>query len=140
MNIVRLGSAAIVFLTLAACSEGSGPGTTLVTRIERASLDSTRLLQVAFTVTNVGSVNKDVPACGGRPAPVLQQQRDARWDNFGGGICPANLSSVPIALASGASVSGTVGVAHAEAGIYRLVVSFSVDGSVQAMSNPFAVH
>src|SRR5689334_13344796 len=122
-----------------ACTDSTVPSATLLVRIDRASLDTSGVLQVTFTVTNVGASSQDVPACGGRLVPVVQQQRGTRWDNFAGGICLANLSAVPITLPAGASVSGATGVAGSETGIYRLVISYARDGTPEAVSAPFDV-
>ena len=123
-----------------ACTDSTVPTATLVVRIDRASLDTRGALQVTFTVINQGASSQDVPACGGRVVPVVQQQRGARWDNFGGGMCLANLSTAPITLPAGAHVSGTTVIAGSEAGIYRLVISYARDGTPQTVSDPFGVH
>lgn len=139
MTYPRLGFAAIMVATLAACAETAGPGTTLVTRIDRASLDSTGLLAVSFTITNMGLRPEDVGACGGRPSPVFEKRRAESWASFGGGACLAILSQVPISLKAGASIADNTGIVPGEPGVYRLVVSYEVDGSPRAVSPPFTV-
>jgi hypothetical protein len=138
MNDSRRAILVLASVLLGACSESAGPRTSLVTRIDHASLDSTGL-RVSFTVTNVGTRSEDVPACGGEPSPRVARQEGARWSEIGGGLCLTIYSSAPIALAPGASISAATSLCCIEAGVYRLVISHDVDGSPQAVSAPFSV-
>src|SRR5881397_919946 len=119
MRYSTLGFAAAMCVALAACSDGTGPRTMLVTRIDRAVLDSAGSLNVSFTITNVGTQPEDVPAGGG---------------------CLAIYSMVPVSLHPGASISGTTDVFRAGPGVYRLVISYQLDGSPRAVSEPFTVN
>jgi len=127
-----------VYATLVACADGTGPHTTLVTRVDRAVLDSAGL-KVSFRITNVGTRNEDVPACGGQPVPRIQTRLGTRWEEFAGGLCLAIYDMQPVSLQPGTSISGTAGAFHAEPGIYRLVVSYGPDGSPRAVSKAFSV-
>jgi len=140
MRYSTLGFAAVMCVALAACSDGTGPGTILVTRTDRAALDSAGSLNVAFTIANVGTQPEDVPACGGQPSPRLQRQQGKRWEEFAGGLCLAIYSVVPVSLQPGASISGTTVVFRAGPGVYRLVVSYQPDGSPRAVSDQFTVN
>jgi hypothetical protein len=124
---------------LAACTDAAGPRTPLVTRVDRASLDSTSLLEVSYTITNTGSRSEDVPACGGVPVPIIQQQQGGRWVDYAGGICLAIYSGVPISLLPAASLTGTTAAFGGEPGIYRLVISYHDNGSPRAVSDSFTV-
>ena len=134
------GFAAAMCVALAACSDGIGPRTVLVTRIDRAVLDSASSLNVSFTITNVGTQPEDVPACGGQPRPRVQKQQGRRWEEFGGGLCLAIYSMVPVLLQPGASIRGTTAIVRAGPGVYRLVISYQLDGSPRAVSEQFTVH
>src|SRR6266550_3103962 len=123
MKYSSLGFAAAMCVILAACVDSTGPRTVLVTRIDRAVLDSAGSLNVSFTITNVGREPEDVPACGGQPVPNVQRLQARRWEEFAGGLCLAIYSMVPVSLQPGASISGTTNVFQAGPGIYRLVVS-----------------
>ena len=140
MRYSTLGFAAAMCIALAACSDGTGPRTMLVTRIDRAVLDSTGSLNVSFTITNVGAQPEDVPACGGQPGPRVQRLQGRRWEELGGGLCLAIHSAVPVSLQPGASIIGTIGVFPAEPGVYRLVISYQLDGSPRAVSAQFTVN
>ena len=140
MRDCSLGFAAAMCVALAACSDSTGPSTMLVTRIDRAVLDSAGSLDVSFTITNVGTQPEDVPACGGQPGPRVQKQQGRRWEEFAGGLCLAIYSAVPVSLHPGASISGTTDVFRAGPGVYRLVISYQVDGSPRAVSEPFTVN
>src|SRR5256884_8381501 len=98
----------LIAAALAACSEGVGLATTLVTRIDHASLDSSGL-RVSFMIRNVGPRSEDVPACGGQVSPRFQERSGTRWAEIGGGWCLAIYSAVPISLAPDGTVSGTAG-------------------------------
>jgi hypothetical protein len=132
-------SLAVIYAVLAACLDSTGPNATLVTRIDRASLDSAGSLGVSFTITNIGRLSEDVPACAGQPGPRIQKQLGTRWAEFAGGLCLAIYSTVPVSLQPGASISGTTGAFHAGPGVYRLVISYKPDGSIRAASKPFTV-
>jgi len=134
------GFAAAMCIALGACSDGTGPRTMLVTRIDRAVLDSAGSLNVSFTITNVGTQPEDVPACGGQPGPRVQRQQGKRWEEFAGGLCVAIYSMVPVSLQPGASISGTTDVFRAGPGVYRLVISYQLDGSPRAVSEQFTVN
>ncbi len=110
MRYNTLGFAAAMCIALGACSDGTGPRTMLVTRIDRAVLDSAGSLNVAFTITNIGTQPEDVPACGRQPGPRVQRQQGKRWEEFAGGLCVAIYSMVPVSLQPGASISGTTDV------------------------------
>ena len=138
MNYSRLAIVAVTSAILGACLDSAGPRTFLVTRIDNASRDSTGL-RVAFRVTNAGARSEDIPACGGQPSPRVARQQGPRWDEIGGGLCLAIYSSIPIALAPGESVSAATGLCCVEPGVYRLVISYNVDGSPRAVSAPFSV-
>ncbi len=140
MRDCSLGFAAAMCVALAACSDSTGPSTMLVTRIDRAVLDSAGSLDVSSTITNVGTQPEDVPACGGQPGPRVQKQQGRRWEEFAGGLCLAIYSAVPVSLQPGASISGTTDVFRARPGVYRLVISYQVDGSPRAVSEPFTVN
>jgi hypothetical protein len=140
MRQSSLGFAAAICVILAACADGTGPRTVLVTRIDRAVLDSAGSLNVSFTITNVGTQPEDVPACGGQPNPTIQRQQAKRWEGFAGGLCVAIYSMVPVSLQPGASISGTTDVFQAGPGIYRLVISYQLDGSPRAVSEQFTVN
>src|SRR6266566_4407169 len=118
------GFAAAMCVILAACLDGTGPRTTLVTRMDRAVLDSAGSLNAAFTITNVGREPEDVPACGGQPVPNLQRLQGRRWEEYAGGLCLAIYSMVPVSLQPGESTSGTTGVFPAGPGVYRLVITY----------------
>jgi len=139
MSYSTLGFAAAMCVALAACSDGTGPRTMLVTRIDRAVLDSGSL-NVSFMITNVGTQPEDVPACGGQPVPRVQRQQGKRWEEFAGGLCLAIYSMVPVSLQPGASISGTTDVFRAGPGVYRLVISYQLDGSPRAVSEQFTVN
>jgi hypothetical protein len=139
MRYYSASLAAVICAVLAACLDGTGPNATLVTRIDRASLDSAGSLGVSFTITNIGRVNEDVPACAGQPGPRIQKQLGRRWEEFAGGLCLAIYSAVPVSLQPGASISGITGAFRAGPGVYRLVVSYKPDGSPRAASKPFTV-
>ena len=139
MRYSTLGFAAAMCVALAACADGTGPRTSLVTRIDRAVLDSGGLT-VAFTIMNRGTQPEDVPACGGQPGPRIQKRLGGRWEEFGGGFCLAIYSTVPVSLQPGASINGTTGVFRAGPGVYRLVISYQVDGSPRAVSEQFTVN
>jgi hypothetical protein len=140
MRSSTLGFAAAICVALAACADGTGPRTMLVTRIDRAALDSVGSLKVSFTITNVGSQSEDVPACAGRPGASVQRQQGMRWEDFAGSLCSAIYSAVPVSLPPGASISGSANVFRAGPGVYRLVVSFQRDGSARAVSEQFRVN
>ena len=140
MRDCSLSFAAAMCVALAACFDSTGPSTMLVTRIDRAVLDSAGSLDVSFTITNVGTQPEDVPACGGQPGPRVQKQQGRRWEEFAGGLCLAIYSAVPVSLQPGASISGTTDVFRAGPGVYRLVISYQVDGSPRAVSEPFTVN
>ena len=140
MRNSTLGFAAAMCVALAACSEGTGPRTMLVTRIDRAVLDSAGSLNVSFTIANVGTQLEDVPACGGQPLPSVQRQHGKRWEEFAGGLCWAIYSMVPVSLQPGASISGTTDVFRPGPGVYRLVISYQLDGSPRAVSGQFTVN
>ena len=140
MRYTILGVAVAICVALAACSDSAGPGTMLVTRIDRAVLDSAGSLDVSFTITNVGTRPEDVPACGGQPGPRVQKQQGRRWEEFGGGLCLAIYSMVPVSLQPGASLNGTTDVFRAGPGVYRLVISYQVDGSPRAVSDQFTIN
>lgn len=139
MRSSSLGLAATMCVALAACSDPTGPRTMLVTRIDRAVLDSAGSLNAAFTITNVGTQPEDVPACAGQPGPGLQKLQGRRWEEFAGVLCSAIYSMVPVWLHPGASISGTTDVFRAGPGVYRLVISYQLDGSPRAVSEQFAV-
>jgi hypothetical protein len=132
MTYSTLGFAAAMCVALAACSDGTGPRTMLVTRIDRAVLDSAGSLNVSFTITNVGTQPED--------DPTIQRQQAKRWEGFAGGLCVAIYSMVPVSLQPGASISGTTGVFPAGPGVYRLVISYQLDGSPRAVSEQFTVN
>ena len=138
MSCSRVCFIALISAALAACSEGVGLSTTLVTRIDHASLDPSGL-RVSFTITNVGARTEDVPACGGQVSPRFQERSGTRWAEVGGGLCVAVFSAIPISLAADATVSGTAGLCCVGPGTYRLVVSYAPDGSPRAVSESFAV-
>ena len=140
MRYSTLGFAAAMCVALAACSEGTGPRTMLVTRIDRAVLDSAGSLNVSFMIANGGTQPEDVPACGGQPLPSVQRQHGKRWEEFAGGLCLAIYSMVPVSLQPGASISGTTDVFRAGPGVYRLVISYQLDGSPRAVSGQFTVN
>ncbi len=140
MRYSTLGFAAAMCVILAACIDGTGPRTTLVTRIDRAVLDSAGSLNVSFTITNVGRQPEDVPACGGQPGPRVQRLQARRWEEFAGGLCLAIYSAVPVSLQPGASISGATGAFPAGPGVYRLVISYQRDGSPRAVSGQFTVN
>ena len=140
MRQSSLGFAAAMCVILAACVDGTGPRTVLVTRIDRAGLDSAGSLNVSFTITNVGREPEDVPACGGQPGPNVQRLQASRWEEFAGGLCLAIYSMVPVSLQPGASISGTTNIFQAGPGIYRLVISYQRDGSPRAVSGQFKVN
>jgi len=140
MRYSTLGFAAAMCVALAACSEGTGPRTMLVTRIDRAVLDSAGSLNVSFMIANGGTQPEDVPACGGQPGPRVQRQHGKRWEEFAGGLCLAIYSMVPVSLHPGASISGTTDVFRAGPGVYRLVISYQLDGSPRAVSEQFTVN
>jgi len=140
MRYSTLGFAAAICVVLAACSDGTGPRTILDTRIDRAVLDPAGNLSVSFTITNIGTKPEDVPACGGQPGPRVQRQQGNRWEEFAGGQCLAIYSMVPISLHPGASISGSADVFRAGPGVYRLVISYQLDGSPRAVSQPFTVN
>src|SRR5437879_1435623 len=139
MRYSTLGFAAAMCVAIAACSDGTGPRRILVTRIDRAVLDSAGSLNVSLTITNVGMQPEDIPACGGQPGPTVQRWQGKRWEEFAGGLCLAIYSMVPVSLQPGASISGTTGVFRAGPGIYRLVISYQLDGSPRAVSAQFSV-
>ena len=139
MRCSHVALVAIIGVTVARCSDASGPPSTLVTRIDRAALDSTNSLVVSFTITNAGQRSEDVPACGGQVGPRIQKELGVGWEEFAGGLCLAIYSTVPIALPPGASVSGTTGAWRGGAGRYRLVISYGRDGLPRAVSAPFTV-
>src|SRR6266513_477815 len=139
MSYSTLGFAAAMCVALAACSDGTGPRTMLVTRIDRAVLDSGSL-NVSFMITNVGTQPEDVPAWGGQPVPRVQRQQGKRWEEFAGGLCLAIYSMVPVSLQPGASISCTTDVFRAGPGVYRLVISYQLDGSPRAVSGQFTVN
>jgi len=140
MKYITLGFAAAMCVILAACVDSTGPRTVLVTRIDRAVLDSAGSLNVSFTITNVGTQPEDVPACEGQPGPTVQRLQGRRWEEFAGGLCLAIYSMVPVSLQPGARMSGTTNVFQAGPGIYRLVISYQRDGSPRAVSGQFAVN
>ena len=140
MRYSTLGFGAAMGVILAACLDGTGPRTTLVTRIDRAEADSAGSLNVAFTITNVGTQPEDVPACGGQPGPGVQRLQGRRWEEYAGGLCLAIYSMVPVSLQPGASISGTTNIFQAGPGIYRLVISYQRDGSPRAVSGQFTVN
>ena len=139
MRYSSLGFAAAMCVILAACLDGTGPRTTLVTRIDRAVLDSAGSLNAAFTITNVGREPEDVPTCGWELGPSVQRLRGRRWEGYAGGLCLAIYSTVPVSLQPGASISGTTDVFQAGPGVYRLVISYQRDGSPRAVSGQFTV-
>jgi len=140
MRHSTLAFVAAMCVALAACSDATGPRTILVTRIDRAALDSAGSLNVSFTIANVGTQPEDVPACGGHPSPRLQRQQGKRWEELAGGLCLAIYSMVPVSLRPGANISGTTDVFRAGPGVYRLVVSYQRDGSPRAISEQFTVN
>ena len=140
MRYTNLGVAAAMCGALAACSDSAGPATMLVAHIDRAVLDSAGSLDVSFTITNVGTRPEDVPACGGQPGPRIQKQQGRRWEEFGGGVCLAIYSTVPVSLQPGASISGATDVFRAGPGVYRLVISYQVDRAPRAVSDQFTIN
>ena len=133
---------ALQWLSVAACTDATAPHPALLTRIHRASLDSTKVLTVAFTLTNLGQYNVQIPACAGDAIPEWQRLEDGTWGRVFGGpdACPAPaLFRGLISIAPGASLHGTDGFWESEPGIYRIVWSYEVNGVPRVLSQPFTV-
>ena len=133
---------AILCLSAAACSDAAGPHPAVLTRIDRASLDSTKVLTATFTVTNLGQYNEQIPACGGDPIPEWQKLEHGAWDRVFGGpdACPAPaIFSGVISIVPGASLHGTSGFWEGEPGTYRLVWSYEATGAPRVISQPFTI-
>ena len=132
---------AILCLSAAACSDAAGPHAALVTRIDRASLDSTKVLTAVFTLTNLGRYNQQISACDGEPLPEWQKLESGAWDKaFGGPAdCPAPaIFSGVISITPGTALEGTSGFWEGEPGTYRLVW-YQVTGAPLVLSDPFTI-
>jgi hypothetical protein len=74
---------------------------------------------VPFTITNAGEATVYVAQCNGNPVALVDRLAWGSWRSFDGGFCNGG-SQAPLALASGASVSGSVWLY--DGGNYRLRV------------------
>ncbi len=141
MRHFYIGFAAILWLPAAACTDAAGPHSALFTRIDRAWLDSSKVLTATFTVTNHRPYNEQISACHGDPIPEWEKLENGAWEGVFGGPddCPAPaIFSGVISIAPGAELHGTTGFWEGEPGTYRLVFH-GVDGVAHAVSEPSSV-
>lgn len=103
---------------------------------------SARFATVPFEVRNTGNGTVFLPACADRISATIQKRVHDHWETYAGGLCQANLSSVPIGLREGARELGDLGIG--ESGRYRVRVFFAPDASQQSSrssaSAAFDVH
>ena len=126
-------------LALPTCRESMDPGTPLLVVLDDVSFQPPAELHVGFTVRNAGSRVDEVGACGDRVSAVLEEKAATKWEPVGGGLCPANLSQVPISIEPGTQIGGTLGLAGVHPGTYRVALSYDASGLARVVSPPFSV-
>ncbi len=107
------------------CAAPTSPSNSLVATVVAADRSSAGIVGFDVNWRNEGTIPVYLSACGGRVSMWLERRASGAWQEFGGGICPANLDQTPVRLDPNQSVRATVGVGPGRGGEYRAVTSAS---------------
>jgi len=128
MTVLRAAVLVAAFATTAlSCGAPTGPSDALVAAVVAAERNAAGIVHLDVDWRNEGAIPLYVSACGGQVSMSLERRAAGLWQEFGGGICLANLDQSPVRLDPGQSVRATVGVGPGDGGEYRAVTSVTAE-------------
>jgi len=128
MTVLRAAVLVAAFATTAlGCGAPTGPSDALVAAVVAAERNAAGIVHLDVDWRNEGAIPLYVSACGGHVSMSLERRAAGLWQEFGGGICLANLDQSPVRLDPGQSVRATVGVGPGDGGEYRAVTSVTAE-------------
>lgn len=110
-------------ITALSCAAPTGPASTVVPKVVAAGRDAAGIVYFEVDWRNMGTVPVYLPGCDRRASTWLERRGAGGWEEFGGGICLANLDQTPVRIDPNQSVRSTVRVGPGSEGEYRAVTS-----------------